>query len=34
MFEPDTNTSQVLLMYVGIFVFFFGLAIVLLKKNS
>jgi hypothetical protein len=34
MLEPDVNTSQVLLMYVGIFVFFFGLALVLLKKNS
>jgi len=34
MLEPDVNTSQVLLMYVGIFVFFFGLAMVMLKKNS
>jgi len=34
MLEPDVNTSQVLLMYVGIFVFFFGLATILLKKNS
>ncbi len=34
MLEPDVTTSQVLVMYVGIFVFFFGLALVLLKKNS
>lgn len=34
MLEPDVNTSQVLVMYAGIFVFFFGLAIALLKKNS
>lgn len=34
MLEPDVTTSQVLTMYVGIFVFFFGLAMVLLKKNS
>ena len=34
MLEPDVTTSQVLLMYVGIFVFFFGLAMVMLKKNS
>lgn len=34
MLEPDVNTSQVILMYVGIFVFFFGLAIAMVKKNS
>ena len=34
MLEPDTTTSEVLFMYVGIFVFIFGLAFVLLKKNS
>jgi hypothetical protein len=34
MLEPDVTTSQVLMMYAGIFVFFFGLALVLLKKNS
>lgn len=34
MLEPDTTTSEVLLMYVGIFGFLFGLALVLLKKNS
>lgn len=34
MLEPDVTTSQVVLMYVFIFAFFFGLAIVLLKKNS
>ena len=34
MLEPDVTTSQVLLMYVCIFVFFFGLATILLKKNS
>lgn len=34
MLEPDVTTSQVLVAYVGIFVFFFGLAFALLKKNS
>jgi hypothetical protein len=34
MFETDVTTSEVLLMYVGFFVFFFGLAIALFKKNS
>lgn len=34
MLEPDTNTSQVLWMYAGLFIFFFGLAVILLKKNS
>lgn len=34
MLEPDTTTSEVILMYVGIFVFLFGLAFFLLKKNS
>jgi hypothetical protein len=34
MLEPDVTTGEVLLMYVGIFAFLFGLAIILLKKNS
>lgn len=34
MLEPDVTTSEVILMYVGIFVFLFGLTFVLLKKNS
>ena len=34
MLEPSTTTSEVLLMYVGIFVFLFGLAYILMKKNS
>ncbi len=34
MLEPDTTTTQVLVMYACIFAFFFGLAIVMLKKNS
>lgn len=34
MLEPDVTTSQVLVMYACIFVFFFGLAVVMFKKNS
>lgn len=34
LFETDTTTAQVVAMYVGFFVFFFGLAALLLKKNS
>jgi hypothetical protein len=34
MLEPDVTTSEVLLMYVGIFAFLFGLAYILIKKNS
>jgi uncharacterized membrane protein YczE len=34
MLEPDTTTSEVIIMYVGIFAFLFGLAFILLKKNS
>ena len=34
LFEADTTTTQVVVMYVIAFVFFFGLAAVLLKKNS
>lgn len=34
MFEPDVETSQVLWMYLGIFSFFLGLAVMLFKKNS
>jgi hypothetical protein len=31
---PDVTTSEVILMYVFIFVFLFGLAFILMKKNS
>jgi len=34
MLEPDTTTSEVVFMYVGIFVFLFGLAFMLMKKHS
>jgi len=34
MLEPDTTTSQVLLMYLVIFGFFLVLAVALFKKNS
>jgi len=34
MFEADTTTTQVVVMYLIAFVFFFGLAVALLKKNS
>jgi hypothetical protein len=34
MFGTDVTTGQVLTMYLIVFVFFFGLAIALLKKNS
>ena len=34
MLEPDTTTAEVVYMYVGIFVFLFGLAYILMKKNS
>ncbi len=34
MLEPDTTTSEVVFMYIGIFVFLFGLAFILMKKNS
>ncbi len=34
MLEPDTTTSEVIFMYIGIFVFLFGLAFILMKKNS
>lgn len=34
MLEPDVTTTEVLMMYAGLFVFFFGLAVVLFKKNS
>jgi uncharacterized membrane protein YczE len=34
MLEPDTTTSEVIIMYIGIFAFLFGLAFILLKKNS
>lgn|GEM_PF-2101113 len=34
MLEPDTTTGEVILIYVALFVFLFGLAFVLLKKHS
>jgi hypothetical protein len=34
MLEPDVTTSEVVLMYVGIFVFLFGLVFVVMRKNS
>lgn len=34
MLEPDVTTSEVLLMYVGMFVFLFGLAYIIMKKHS
>jgi hypothetical protein len=34
MFEPDVTTSEVVMMYVGMFVFLFGLVFVVTKKNS
>lgn len=34
MFEPDVTTSEVMMMYIGIFVFLFGLAFVVTKNNS
>jgi len=34
MLQPyDTNTADVVGMYVGIFVFLFGLAIILMRKH-
>ena len=34
MLEPDITTTQVVYMYVGMFVFLFGLAFMLMKKHS
>lgn len=34
LFGTDVTTSQVLVMYSIAFVFFFGLAVALVKKNS
>jgi len=34
MLEPDTTNSEVLLMYLGWFVFIFALVYILMKKNS
>jgi hypothetical protein len=34
MLEPDTTTSEVFLMYIGIFGFLFGLAWLLMKRHS
>lgn len=34
MFEPDVTTSEVVMMYLGMFVFLFGLVFVVTKKNS
>ena len=33
MFEPDVTTSQVVLMYVGIFAFLFGMVFVVMSKD-
>lgn len=34
MLEPfDTNTADVVGMYIGIFSFIFGIAIILMRKN-
>jgi hypothetical protein len=34
MLEPDVTTSEVIFMYIGMFVFLFGLAYILMKKHS
>lgn len=34
MFTTFTSTGQVVVMYLIAFVFFFGLAVALVKKNS
>ncbi len=34
MLEPDVTTSEVIIMYVCIFSFLFGLAFIMMKKNS
>ncbi|BCK88623.1 hypothetical protein MIZ01_2428 [Sideroxyarcus emersonii] len=34
MLEPDVTTGEVITMYIGIFVFIFGLAFLLMKKHS
>lgn len=34
MLEPDVTTGEVILIYAGIFIFLFGLAFILMKKNS
>jgi hypothetical protein len=34
MLEPDVTTSEVVLMYIGIFVFLFGMVLVVMKKDS
>ena len=34
MFTTFTTTSDVVVMYLVAFVFFFGLAVMLVKKNS
>ncbi len=34
MFTTEVTTGQVVVYYAVLFVFFFGLAIALLKKNS
>lgn len=33
MFEPDVTTSQVVLMYAGIFAFLFGMVFVVMSKD-
>ena len=34
MLEPDVTTSEVVLMYIGIFIFLFGMVFVVMKKDS
>jgi hypothetical protein len=34
MLEPDVTTTEVVLMYVGIFVFLFSMVFVVMKKDS
>jgi hypothetical protein len=34
MLEPDVTTTEVVFMYVGMFVFLFGLAYIVMKKHS
>lgn len=34
MLEPDVTTTEVVLMYLAIFVFLFGMVFVVMKKES
>ena len=34
MLEPDVTTGEVVFMYIGMFVFLFGLAYIVMKKHS